>query len=62
MLSKLGLERPHYGYMCEPHIHVTSRPKPEIEPPPIYADATPDLPPPDVPRYPARHGHRLPFG
>jgi len=61
MLTKMGMERPHYGYLCEPRIHVTDRPKPPQEPPALYPDAIPELPPDSVRRDPAKHGARLPI-
>jgi len=61
MLTKLGMERPNYGYLCEPHIHITDRPKPAQEAPAVYPDALPELPPECVERPPAKHGARLPM-
>jgi len=58
MLSKFGMPRPHIGYFNEARIHTTNRPKPCTEPPPVYADAVPEIPPDSIPRNPAKYGVR----
>ncbi|CAG4957907.1 unnamed protein product [Parnassius apollo] len=58
MLENLNLERPPFGYFCEPRVHDTKRPKPPAEPKAVYPDATPALPD-DAERKPARFGSRF---
>jgi len=62
MKEKLNMERPHIGYFCEARVHDSKRPVPPIEPPPVYPDALPDVPPPSVPRNPSKYGTRAIFG
>lgn len=62
MLTNFGMERPHFGYLCEPRIHHTQRQKPLPEPPAVYPDALPDLPSEDIPRPAAKYGTRMPMG
>jgi len=61
MKDKLGMERPHWGYFCEPRVHETQRPRPMPELPPVYPDHLPDPPPDDIPRHPSRHQGRAMF-
>jgi len=61
MATKMGIERPSYGYFTEAKVHKTERPKPPMEPPAVYPDALPELPSEDIPRHPPRHGSRYVF-
>ncbi|CAH2056333.1 unnamed protein product, partial [Iphiclides podalirius] len=58
MLENLNLERPPFGYFCEPRVHDTKRPKPPVEPKAVYPDATPALPE-GAEKKPARFGSRF---
>ncbi|CAB3361117.1 Hypothetical predicted protein [Cloeon dipterum] len=58
VLDNLGIERPEFGYFCRVKIHDSKRPKPAIEPPKLYPDATPGLPE-EASQPPAKYGHRF---
>ncbi|KAJ9592991.1 hypothetical protein L9F63_015361 [Diploptera punctata] len=58
MKDNLNLERPSFGYFCQPKVHDSKRPKPEPKKPEVYADYTPYLPD-DYPRTPAKYGARF---
>ncbi|ODN00211.1 NADH dehydrogenase [ubiquinone] 1 alpha subcomplex subunit 8 [Orchesella cincta] len=58
MKEKAGIERPGYGYFCEPRIHETKRPQPMPEPPPVYPDALVEPPSDDIPRQPSKYQGR----
>lgn len=58
MLDNYNIERPYYGYFTEIKVHKTCRPKPLPEPPTVYEDATPGLPP-DAEKIPAKYGSRF---
>lgn len=57
MLDNLGIERPPFDYFTRVHVHKTDRPKPPVEGPAVYPDATPYLPE-DVEKPPAKYGSR----
>lgn len=58
--DNLNIERPYYGYFAEVKVHKTNRPKPPVEPPAVYPDATPALPE-NTDKPPAKYGSRLIF-
>jgi len=58
MKEKVGIERPPFGYFCEPRIHETKRAQPMPELPPVYPDALVEPPPENIPRNPSRHQGR----
>lgn len=60
MLDNLGWERPPYDYFARVHVHKTNRPKPPVEGPAVYPDATPGLPP-DAEKPRAKYGSRFVF-
>lgn len=60
MKDNLGIERPPYDYYSRVHVHKTVRPRPEVEGPAVYEDATPKLPE-DAPKPEAKYGSRYMF-
>lgn len=58
VLDNLSIERPYYGYFAEAKVHKTERPKPPVEGPTVYPDATPPYLPEDTPKPPAKYGAR----
>lgn len=60
MKDKLGSERPPADLFARVHVHKTARPRPEVEGPTVYEDATPGLPP-DAAKPPAKYGSRYIF-
>lgn len=44
MKDNLGLDRPAYDYFTRVHVHKTERPRPPVEGPTVYRDATPGIP------------------
>ncbi|CAH1116445.1 unnamed protein product [Phaedon cochleariae] len=58
--DNLGMERPPYDYFARVHVHKTARPRPPVEGPAVYEDATPGLPE-DTPRPEAKYGSRYIF-
>lgn len=58
--DNLGIERPPYDYYSRVHVHKTARPRPEVEGPAVYEDATPKLPE-DAPKPEAKYGSRYMF-
>ncbi|CAH1966090.1 unnamed protein product [Acanthoscelides obtectus] len=58
--DNLGIERPPYDYYARVHVHQTARPRPPVEGPTVYEDATPGLPP-DAPKPEAKYGSRYLF-
>lgn len=62
MKDNLGIDRPPYDYFARVHVHKAIRPRPPVEGPTVYEDATPGLPPPDdTPRPEAKYGSRYIF-
>lgn len=58
MKDNLGIERPPFDYFARVQVHKTARPRPEVEGPTVYSDATPGLPE-DYERQPAKYGSRF---
>ncbi|XP_060528089.1 NADH dehydrogenase [ubiquinone] 1 alpha subcomplex subunit 8 [Cylas formicarius] len=58
--DQLGIDRPPYDYYARVHVHKTDRPKPKVEGPTVYEDATPALPK-DIEKPPAKYGSRYLF-
>ncbi|XP_076260174.1 NADH dehydrogenase [ubiquinone] 1 alpha subcomplex subunit 8 [Rhynchophorus ferrugineus] len=58
--DNLGIDRPPFDYYNRVHVHKTARPRPEVEPPTRYPDATPGLPA-DAEKPPAKYGARWLF-
>ncbi|XP_022909742.1 NADH dehydrogenase [ubiquinone] 1 alpha subcomplex subunit 8 [Onthophagus taurus] len=58
MKDQLGMERPPYDQFARVQVHHTERPKPEVEPPAVYADA-PQFLPENVEKPPAKYGSRV---
>ncbi|KAJ8935694.1 hypothetical protein NQ314_012684 [Rhamnusium bicolor] len=58
--DNFDLDRPPYDYFARVHVHKTERPRPPVEAPAVYEDATPGLPP-DFPRPEAKYGSRYIF-
>ena len=56
----MGLDRPPYDYYARVHVHKTARPRPEVDGPAVYPDATPGLPA-DAEKPPAKFGSRYIF-
>lgn len=57
VLDNIGVERPPFDYFTRVQIHKSKRPRPPVEGPTVYSDATPGLPP-DAEKPPARYGSR----
>lgn len=53
----MGIERLPFDYYSRVHVHKTARPRPPVEPPAVYPDATPYLPE-DKPKPEAKYGAR----
>lgn len=60
MQDNLGIERPPSDYFARVQIHKAKRPRPPVEGPTVYPDATPGLSP-DAEKPPAKYGSRYHF-
>lgn len=58
MLDNFDMERPPFDYFARVQVHKTSRPRPPVEGPAVYKDATPYLPE-NVEKPPAKYGSRF---